>query len=138
MVVFVNGDKASKEYRRFKIRTKDTPDDFHMMREMLSRRLRNKTWTSPQLLVIDGGKGQVGAALKALANMGERIPVVGLAKREETIVVPLKKPGGIEFVEIKLPYSTPGINLLRRIRDEAHRFAVTYHRLLRKKAMLPS
>ncbi len=137
MVVFLNGDKAAKEYRRFKIRTKDTPDDFHMMREMLSRRLDNE-WPVPQLLVIDGGKGQVGAALKALANMGKRIPVVGLAKREEVIVIPLKKPGGIEFVEIKLPHSTPGINLLRRIRDEAHRFAITYHRLLRKKAMLPS
>lgn len=137
MVVFLNGDKAAKEYRRFKIRTKDTPDDFHMMREMLSRRLGNE-WPVPQLLVIDGGKGQVGAALKALANMGKRIPVIGLAKREEIIVIPLKKPGGIEFVEIKLPHSTPGINLLRRIRDEAHRFAITYHRLLRKKAMLPS
>lgn len=137
MVVFLNGDKASKEYRRFKIKTKDTPDDFHMMREMLSRRLKNE-WPAPQLLVIDGGKGQVGAALKALANMGIRLPVVGLAKREETIVVPLKSNKGIEFVEIKLPHSTPGINLLRRIRDEAHRFAITYHRLLRKKAMLPS
>lgn len=138
MVVFLNGEKAAKEYRRFKIRTKDTPDDFHMMREMLMRRLNNDGWPIPQLLVIDGGKGQVGAALKALANMGKRIPVIGLAKREEIIVVPLKKPGGIEFAEVKLPHSTPGINLLRRVRDEAHRFAVTYHRLLRKKAMLPS
>lgn len=137
MVVFLNGDKAAKEYRRFKIRTKDTPDDFHMMKEMLSRRLGNE-WPVPQLIVIDGGKGQVGAALKALANVGRRIPVIGLAKREEIIVIPLKKPGGVEFLEIKLPHSTPGINLLRRIRDEAHRFAITYHRLLRKKAMLPS
>lgn len=138
MVVFLNGEKTGKEYRRFKIKTKDTPDDFHMMREMLSRRLNNDGWPAPQLLVIDGGKGQVGAALKALANIGKRIPVIGLAKREEIIVIPIKKPGGIEFIEIKLPRSTPGINLLRRIRDEAHRFAVTYHRLLRKKAMLPT
>lgn len=135
MVVFINGEKKSSEYRRFKIKTKDTPDDFHMMREMLSRRLRND-WQIPDLMVIDGGKGQVGSALKALASKNKRIPVVGLAKREETIVVPMKKPGGIFFEEVKLPNSTPGINLLRRIRDEAHRFAITYHRLLRKKKML--
>lgn len=137
MVVFENGDKAGKEYRRFKIKTKDTPDDFAMMKEMLSRRLDNASWPSPDLLVIDGGKGQVGAALKALANLGKRIPIIGLAKREEIIVIPLKEQSGIVFEEVKLPHSTPGINLLRRIRDEAHRFAITYHRLLRKKAFLP-
>ena len=135
MVVFENGDKSSNQYRRFKIKSKDTPDDFHMMKEMLSTRLRNK-WLEPNLLVIDGGKGQVGAALKALANMGKRIPIIGLAKREEIIVIPIKERTGIIFEEIKLPHSTPGINLLRRIRDEAHRFAITYHRLLRKKAFI--
>jgi excinuclease UvrABC nuclease subunit len=136
MVVFENGDKSSKEYRRFKIKTKSTPDDFHMMKEMLGRRLNNETWPEPDLLVIDGGKGQVGSALKALANINKRIPVIGLAKREEIIVVPIKTQSGVEFEEIKLPHSTPGINLLRRIRDEAHRFAITYHRLLRKKAFI--
>lgn len=136
MVVFENGDKNGKEYRRFKIRIKDTPDDFAMMKEMLSRRLDNASWPIPDLLVIDGGKGQVGAALKALANLGRKIPIIGLAKREEIIVVPIKQQSGIFFEEIKLSRSTPGINLLRRIRDEAHRFAITYHRLLRKKAML--
>jgi len=134
MVVFENGDKAGKEYRRFKIKTKDTPDDFAMMKEMLSRRLDNASWPTPDLLVIDGGKGQVGAALKALANSGKRIPLIGLAKREEIIVVPIKIQSGVEFEEIKLAHSTPGINLLRRIRDEAHRFAITYHKLLRKKS----
>lgn len=138
MVVFTNGDKNSKEYRRFKIRTKDTPDDFHMMKEMLSRRLDNDNWPKPSLLVIDGGKGQVGVALQALTNMGKSFPVIGLAKREEIIVVPVKKQSGVEFIEVKLPHSTPGINLLRRIRDEAHRFAITYHRLLRKKKFLSS
>lgn len=138
MVVFINGDKATSEYRRFKIKSKETPDDFHMMREMLTRRLRNEKWPKPTLLVIDGGKGQVGAALKALANTSMRYPVIGLAKREETIIVPLKSTSGIDFEEIKLSNSTPGVNLLRRIRDEAHRFAITYHRLLRKKALIPS
>lgn len=136
MVVFENGDKSTKEYRRFKIRSKNTPDDFFMMQEMLTRRLKNTDWPIPDLLVIDGGKGQVGAVLKAFANTGIKYPMVGLAKREETIVVPEKTQSGIEFIEIKLPKSTPGINLLRRIRDEAHRFAITYHKLLRKKSML--
>jgi excinuclease ABC subunit C len=137
MVVFINGEKRSSAYRRFKIKTKDTPDDFHMMREMLTRRLGND-WQIPDLMVIDGGKGQVGSALRVLAGKNKRIPVVGLAKREEIIVVPLKKPGGVLFEEVKLSNSTPGVNLLRRIRDEAHRFAITYHRLLRKKKMLPT
>jgi len=137
MVVFSNGEKESSQYRKFKIRSKSTPDDFLMMQEMLTRRLKREDWPQPSLWVIDGGKGQVGAALKSLANTGKKVPVIGLAKREETIVIPLKKiGGGIEFEEVKLPHSTPGINLLRRIRDEAHRFAVTYHRLLRKKRML--
>lgn len=136
MVVFENGDKNAKEYRRFKIRTKNTPDDFHMMREVLSRRARNASWPIPNLLVIDGGKGQVSSVLQALAGHGKKWPVIGLAKREETIVVPLKESSGLEFLEIKLPHSTPGVNLLRRIRDEAHRFAITYHKLLRKKAMI--
>lgn len=136
MVVFENGDKASKEYRRFKIRSKSTPDDFFMMQEMLTRRLKNNEWPIPDLLVIDGGKGQVGAVLKAFANTGVKFPMIGLAKREETIVIPEKTQSGVEFIEVSLHKSTPGINLLRRIRDEAHRFAITYHKLLRKKAML--
>ncbi|MDO8270010.1 MAG: excinuclease ABC subunit UvrC [Candidatus Levybacteria bacterium] len=136
MVVFENGDKNTKEYRRFKIKSKDTPDDFLMMQEMLTRRLDNDSWPLPNLLVVDGGKGQVGSALKALANNKKRIPVIGLAKREEIIVVPVKTQNGFDFLEIKLPHSTPGVNLLRRIRDEAHRFAITYHRLLRKKSFI--
>jgi excinuclease ABC subunit C len=138
MVVFINGQKEAKEYRRFKIKTKNTPDDFWMMEEVISRRFKKEGWTHPDLIVVDGGKGQIGAALKALANRKLRIPLIGLAKREETIVVPIKNQKGITFEEIKLIKSTPGVNLLRTIRDEAHRFAVTYHRLLRKKAMLPS
>lgn len=135
MVVFINGEQTSKEYRRFKIHVKDTPDDFLMMQEMLTRRLKNTDWPHPNLLVIDGGKGQVGAVLKVLVTQKKVIPLIGLAKREEIIVIPQKRAGGIEFIELNLPNSTPGINLLRRLRDEAHRFAITYHRLLRKKNM---
>lgn len=133
MVVFENGDKASKEYRRFKINSKNTPDDFHMMKEMLTRRFKKDGWKLPDLIVIDGGKGQVSSALKALANTKVSFPLVGLAKKEEIIVVPLLGLNSLEFFELKLVRQTPGINLLRRIRDEAHRFAITYHKLLRKK-----
>ena len=137
MVVFINGDKSGKDYRRFKIKTKDTPDDFFMMKEMLSRRFKSKGWDEPDLVVIDGGKGQVSSALVALVTRGKQIPLIGLAKREETIVIPQKQMGQkLEFLEIKLSKDTGGINLLRRIRDEAHRFAITYHRLLRKKRMI--
>ncbi len=133
MVVFENGDKKSSEYRRFKIKTKDTPDDFFMMSEMLARRFKKQDWPSPDLVIIDGGKGQVSAALKSLASQSVKFPLVGLAKKEETIIVPLKNIRSLEFAEVRLPKSTPGINLVRRIRDEAHRFAITYHRLLRKR-----
>lgn len=136
MVVLVNGDVSKKDYRRFKIKTKSTPDDFFMMNEMLTRRLKND-WPLPDLFVIDGGKGQVSAAMGALKNANIDIPLIGLAKREEIIVLPIPMYGNkYEFEEIKMPKSTPGINMLRRIRDEAHRFAITYHRLLRKKAFL--
>ena len=136
MVVLVNGDVSKKDYRRFKIKTKSTPDDFFMMNEMLTRRLKND-WPLPDLFVIDGGKGQVSAAIGALRNAGIDIPLIGLAKREEIIVLPIPMYGNkYGFEEIKLPKETPGINMLRRIRDEAHRFALTYHRLLRKKAVL--
>jgi len=136
MVVLINGDVSKKDYRRFKIKLKSTPDDFFMMNEMLSRRLKND-WPLPDLFLIDGGKGQVSAAMGALNSAGIDIPLIGLAKREETIVLPIPMYGNkYDFEEIKLPKETPGINLLRRIRDEAHRFAITYHRLLRKKKML--
>ena len=102
---------------------------------MARRRVRRDDWERPNLMVIDGGKGQVSSVLQAHAEKGFSVPVIGLAKREETIVIPIKTGLGMDFLEVKLPTSTPGINLLRRIRDEAHRFAITYHRLLRKKAL---
>lgn len=136
MVVFINGEKASNEYRRFKIKTKYTPDDFHMMQEMILRRFKNVNWEKPDLMIVDGGKGQVSSALKAMTAQKVKYPLIGLAKREEIIVIPVKTSGKLEFVEVKLPQSTPGINFLKKVRDEAHRFALTYHRLLRKKSLL--
>ncbi len=133
MVVFTDGDSNKNEYRRFRIRFKKTPDDFEMIREVLQRRIKRADWEKPNLMVIDGGRGQVSAVLQVFAEQKYNVPVIGLAKREETIIVPVRTPS-VDFLEVKLPKSTPGVNLLRRIRDEAHRFAIDYHRLLRRKA----
>lgn len=139
MVVFVKGEASKKDYRKFKIHVKNTPDDFAMHQEMMSRRLKHlENWGVPDLMVIDGGKGQVSSVLQVLVEHNKTIPVIGLAKREETIVIPVRTLGKLEFLEVKFSRSTPGINLLRRIRDEAHRFAIMYHKLLRKKAFIPS
>ncbi len=135
MVVFINGEALTSEYRRFKIKLKNTPDDFAMHREVAKRRMKRPDWDKPDLMVIDGGKGQVSSVLQMAAVNHWTVPIIGLAKREEIIVIPIKTGSGLDFLEVNLPNSTPGINLLRRIRDEAHRFAITYHRLLRRKAL---
>ncbi len=133
MVVFINGEKESSFYRRFKIRLENKPNDFAMMQEVIKRRIKHREWEYPGLMVIDGGKGQVSSVLEILNMFSINIPVIGLAKREETIIVP--KPD-LTFLQISLPKDSHGLHLLQRIRDEAHRFAVTYHKLLRSKAMV--
>lgn len=137
MVVFKDGQSAKSEYRKFKINVKDTPDDFSMMREMLTRRLtrlapHENAWPTPDLLIIDGGKGQLGVAVEVLDQKGLRIPVVGLAKRIEEIFKPH------DSTPIILEHSNPILQLLQRLRDEAHRFAITFHRARRSKAAMKS
>lgn len=139
MVVIKDGQAAKSEYRKFKINVKQTPDDFEMMREMLTRRLarvkpKNKTdlWPIPDLLVIDGGKGQLGIAVEVLKKAKLNIPVIGLAKRIEEIFL----PGNPE--PIVLPHDNPVLQLLQRLRDEAHRFGITFHRNLRSKQAVKS
>lgn len=129
MVVFTDGEKDSSLYRRFRIRHSGIPSDFVMMEELLDRRLNHEEWEFPDLIIVDGGKGQVSSALKVLRKRRIDIPVIGLAKREETIITS-------DFSEIKLPRSSKVLQLLQRIRDEAHRFAITYHRKLREKSFL--
>ncbi|MEK9178537.1 MAG: hypothetical protein AAB801_02030, partial [Patescibacteria group bacterium] len=128
MVVFTHGQKDTGSYRRFKIKNppKVIPNDYEMLKEVLRRRLKND-WPLPDLLVIDGGKGQVSSAKQALEKSGHKIPIVGLAKREETIIT---EDGKL----IKFSRKEPAFNLIRRIRDEAHRFALSYHRKLRQKS----
>ncbi|PJA41345.1 hypothetical protein CO178_00385 [candidate division WWE3 bacterium CG_4_9_14_3_um_filter_34_6] len=130
MVVTTNGTMDKSEYRKFKIKTKDTPDDFEMMKEMLSRRFENN-WALPNLIVIDGGKGQLSSALEVLNAKGINIPIIGLAKREEEIV--LRKDRIFEVV--KLQKSSPALTLLRKGRDEAHRFGISYYRKLHRKKL---
>lgn len=129
MVVFINGEKDSSSYRRFKIRRdyKNKPNDFAMMQEVLERRLKHSEWEKPSLIIVDGGKGQVSAALGMTKKMN--VPLIGLAKRDEIIITN-------ELKEIILPKNSKSLHLIMRIRDEAHRFAITYHRKLRSKFML--
>ena len=129
MVVFENG---APSYRRFKIRsTEGKPDDFLSMREVTQRRY-SKAENLPDLIVIDGGIGQLNSALEIIRGLGLTVPVVGLAKQFELIFV----EGKSEPVE--LPRNSQALFLMQRIRDEAHRFAITYHRKLRRKRNLKS
>ncbi len=138
MVVFTGGEKDAKMYRTFRIKTVEGNNDFACMKETLSRRfarLAEGTDASfgsrPDLLVIDGGIGQVKYAMEAMTEAGESIPMIGLAEREEIIVLPSGE-------EIVLPKSSFALRLLMRIRDEAHRFAITFHRKLRAKRSVKS
>ncbi len=129
MVTFVSGKKDGNWYRKFKIRTLSSPNDVGMMEEILHRRMKHYEWPWPNLLIIDGGKGQVSTAVKVLKNTNSKIPLIGLAKKEETIVT-------ADLKEISLPKESEALKLIMRIRDEAHRFAISYHRSLRSKALL--
>ncbi len=151
MVVFTNGVSNKGEYRKFKTK-KNQNNDFYNMHETLKRRLSEKNlkvWGKPSLVLIDGGKGQLDAAIKARDESNcEKISFIGLAKREEQIVIAkdrsnvllntdyLHKLGGFtseskDFILVNVPHNTNVIKLLQRIRDESHRFAVSYHSVLK-------
>lgn len=144
MVVLEDGLPRPSEYRRFKIRTVDGQDDFASMEETLRRRFRaylaerdravegGKFSYPPSLIVIDGGVGQLGRAVKVLDELGLDIPVLGLAKRMEEVHLPDQPEPVIIARDAEALY------LLQRVRDEAHRFAITYHRNLRSKSMVDS
>ena len=133
MVVFVDGDSSKKDYRRFKIRSAEgKPDDFKSMQEVVFRRYKDLE-NLPDLIIIDGGKGQLSSALEVIRGLGlHEVMVIGLAKREEEIF----KEGISE--SLLLDKESDALKLIQRIRDEAHRFAITYHRKLRGKRNLVS
>ena len=135
MSVSIEGKAAPKNYRKFKIRCKDTPDDFQMMREVITRRyskLEPKDF--PDVILIDGGIGQINAAGEVLKNLGKDniSDLLSLAEREELIF----KYGNNE--PFAFSHSEEGLKILIRVRDEAHRFGVTYHRKLRSKRVISS
>ncbi|MDP3685537.1 MAG: excinuclease ABC subunit UvrC [bacterium] len=138
MVVFKDGKEDRSSYRKFKIARDGAPDDVAMMKEMLRRRFakhaRGATdeWPLPDLIIVDGGKGQLNAAVNVLTELGVSVSCAALAKREEELYVPGRKEPLI------LPRTSPGLYLLQRLRDEAHRFTLGYHQLLRKKRMTRS
>ncbi len=133
MIVFTNGLPDQKEYRHFKMTTPG-PNDFAMMHETLVRRFaaRNTSWSRPDLIIIDGGKGQLSSALTALQESNVDIPTVGLAKRYETIIAQTSQQPA-EYTSYNFDDRLPVLHLIQRIRDEAHRFAVSYHIVVRKK-----
>ncbi len=158
MVVFTNGVSDKGEYRKFKTK-KDHNNDFYNMHETIKRRLsekNRKAWGVPKLVLIDGGKGQLDAAVRARDEMGcARIPFIGLAKREEQIVIQhgasnvilneqtMHRLGGYktdseDFTLVNIPHNTNLVKLLQRIRDESHRFAVSYHSVLKVKRQTSS
>ncbi|MBC7764806.1 excinuclease ABC subunit UvrC [Microbacteriaceae bacterium] len=157
MVVFTNGASDRAEYRKFKTRIEQN-DDFYNMNETIFRRLSEKNikaWGLPSLFLIDGGKGQLDAATRARDDRGVSVPMVGLAKREEQIVIhhakskvvlnkaKLDEMGGHYmasdmFTLVNLPHDTHIIKLLQRIRDESHRFAVSYHTVLKRSGQTKS
>ena len=135
MVTFFNGLSKKSAYKKFKIKlTEGKPDDFLSMKEVLSRRLKRlgeEGWEKPDLMIIDGGKGQLSSVVEIVDGLGvEGIDIVSLAKRNEEIFRPNQSD------PIVLPKNSSALFLFQRIRDEAHRFAVTYHKKLRSKAAL--
>lgn len=155
MVVATNGMADKAEYRKFKMQIPGN-NDFAHMHEVISRRFsgRHTDWPTPDLLLIDGGKGQLGAAMKALHDVGAAIPAIGLAKRLEEIVIPktwmsrdtlqqrLPQHSGVtegdDFYMVLLPRDSHIVKLLQRVRDESHRFAVSYHTHLKRQRQTAS
>ncbi len=139
MVVFIDGEPAYREYRHYRIKTVEGANDFASMNEVLGRRFARtlredpaERWVMPDLVLIDGGPEQLRFAREAMLSMGINVPMFGLAKRLEEIYLPNRDE------PVVLDHHIPALHLIQRIRDEAHRFAITYHRSLRGKASVHS
>lgn len=133
MVTFINGTPDKSLYRHFRIIQKNRRDDYSSMKELAKRRKKHfGDWGVPDLIIVDGGKGQLSMFLKEYENEG--IPIVGLAKKFETLVIPVKIMEANSYKEVRLPKS-PALNLIERLRDEAHRFAQSYHHKLISKEL---
>jgi excinuclease ABC subunit C len=137
LIVFEDGKPLKSDYRLFGIASQSllAPDDFRSMAEAVERRyrrVREEGGVLPDLVLVDGGRGQLQAALSAIDRVGLELPAVGLAKREEELWLPDRPE------PVRLPRKDPALRLVQRVRDEAHRFAITYHRQKRSKRMTES
>ncbi len=133
MVSFWQGLPDKNNYRRFRIKTVIGVDDYQMIREVVSRRYKRQLKEKkslPDLILIDGGRGQISVAAQEIRNLGLNIPLVSIAKEDENIYT------NTSFEPIRFKSDTPALNLIRRIRDEAHRFALGYHQILRRKKII--
>ncbi len=135
MVVFEEGEPLKRDYRRFRVKTVSGIDDYRMMREVVKRRYAgtlSEKLPKPDVVLIDGGKGHLGAAQKAMEEIHSDLPLLSIAKQHEIIFSPKRETPYI------LPPTSPALQMIRHLRDEAHRFAITYHRKLHLKAALAS
>jgi len=134
LVVFVDGKPRKSEYRKFKIRSVEGQNDFASMQEVVKRRyerILRENEEFPDLIMIDGGKGQLSSAVEVLNTLGlKNLPILGLAKKLEEVFLP------DESEPVQLPRTSSGLRLMQQVRDEAHRFALTYHRVVRSKRIL--
>jgi excinuclease ABC subunit C len=129
MVVFINGQPAKNQYKKFKIKTGNTPNDIAMLKEIIERRLIHKEWRYPEIMLIDGGIAQLNIATKTKKN--KNIKIISLAKKNKDLYIEGRK----NFIPLKsLPKEI--YNLIVHLDDEAHRFAITYHKKLRKDSLL--
>lgn len=132
MVVFENGKPDKNEYRKFKIKTLAAPNDVGMMKEVMARRLNHADWHRPDLILVDGGWGQINAVREILSEKKIKIPILGIAKgfdrKQDRLIADPKNPELVRVAELHK-------DILLRVRDEAHRFAIGYHKLLRRKKL---
>lgn len=135
MVVFEGGEPAPKEYRQFHIRELDTPNDYQMLKEALGRRAKHDEWPRPQLIVIDGGRGQLRSAHSVWKN---RTPLIGIAKNPDRLIIPnFDQTGEINlFHQLKLSPHHPALQLVQAIRDQSHKFSRKQHRRRLEKQFL--
>ncbi len=139
MVVFIDGQPETSQYRLFNIRTLDTPNDYHMMKEAIQRRQKHKEWGVPSLLVIDGGKGQLRAALSVWKWS---VPIVSVVKNPDRLVIPLfqdpenRSIKNLQYNIVNLRKDHPTLHILQHVRDESHRFAKKQHERLSIKALI--
>jgi len=144
MVVFTNSQADKGQYRLFNIKDLSTPNDYQMMKQAIKRRLRHPEWKIAELIIADGGKGQVRAALQAYKEVNVKTPlIIGIAKNPDRLVIPIKindqlKPMNINWRVITFPSDHPALHLVQQVRDESHRFAKKQHTKLKRKQLLKS